>query len=321
MIEGVDYADARPSPAGLYAAGKRFVVRYGGPGRDSKQLHADELRRLQAAGLSVVANAEGSAGGFAGFAAGQAWAKSAEQHFRDLGMPGDRPIYFSVDVGSPDLAAVDAACRGAASVIGAARVGVYGGYDTIRHVATAGTAKWFWQTYAWSGGKWWPGAHLQQYRNGVMVGGGDCDLDRALTADYGQWGQASDKGERDMPLTEADKPLLFEVLQEFHARTNEGFATRMANGIGGADPAYAVLRDTASRSVITLNNTSKILAAVADLAGKDFVDESAIAAGVLAGLSQVALTGALTEALKALPKETADQVMADLSSALAHRDA
>jgi len=193
-IEGVDYADARPSPAGLYAAGKRFVVRYGGPGRDAKQLHATELQALLAAGLSVVANAEGAAAGYRGTVAGRAWAADADEHFRALGMPAGRPIYFSVDwnAGPADWPDIDAALRGSADVIGAARVGVYGGYATVAHCAGAKTAQWLWQTYAWSAGRWWPGAHMQQYRNGVQVGGGDCDLNRAMADDFGQWGQETD---------------------------------------------------------------------------------------------------------------------------------
>lgn len=189
--EGVDYSTARPSPSGLRAAGKRFVVRYGGPGGDGKHLHAAELAGLLAPGLSVVANAEGSKGGYRGEAAGRSWATSAEAHFRGLGMPADRPIYFSVDfnAGSGDWADIDAALRGSAAVIGADRVGVYGGYNTIAHCVSAKTAAWFWQTYAWSDGRWHPRNHLEQYRNGVTVAGGDCDLNRALTTDFGQWGQ------------------------------------------------------------------------------------------------------------------------------------
>jgi hypothetical protein len=141
-----------------------------------------------------VANAEGAAGGLKGTTAGKNWAWSAKQHFEALGMPAGRPIYFSVDwdAGSGDWAAIDAALRGAATVIGASRVGVYGSYDTIRHCQDAKTASWFWQTYAWSGGKWATGVHLQQYKNGVKIGLGDCDLNRSMVADYGQWGYASE---------------------------------------------------------------------------------------------------------------------------------
>jgi hypothetical protein len=190
-IEGVDYSFSRPSPAALKAAGKHFAVRYGGPGSASKQITKSEYAALKAAGIEVVANAEGAAAGFKGTAAGKSWAADAEAYFKSVGMPSGRPIYFSVDwdADSGDWSAIDAALRGAASVIGAGCVGVYGSYDVMQHCHSAGTAKWFWQTYAWSGGKA-PSSfvHLYQYHNGVKIGGADCDLTRALIADYGQWG-------------------------------------------------------------------------------------------------------------------------------------
>lgn len=190
MIEGVDYAWARPDPDGLAAAGKKFACRYGGPGSAGKQLTPPELFALNTAGIAIVANAEGVADGLrGGREAGRLWASLANNDFRELGMPGDRPIYLSVDfeAGPADWAAIDDALRGAADVIGAARVGVYGGYDTIAHCQAAGSARWFWQTYAWSQGRWHPAAHIQQYRNGVQLAGGVVDLNRAMTADYGQW--------------------------------------------------------------------------------------------------------------------------------------
>lgn len=193
-IEGVDYAWGAPSAAGLAAAGKKFAVRYGGPGSAGKQLTAAELARLRAAGLDVVANAEGAAGDFRSAAVGKSWAQSAAAHFGALGMPAGRPIYFSVDwdAGAADWAGIDAALRAAGSVIGAAQVGVYGSYATVAHCVAVGTAHWFWQTYAWSGSRLHPAANLYQYRNGVTVAGGDCDLTRALTADYGQWGYSNE---------------------------------------------------------------------------------------------------------------------------------
>src|SRR5690242_3266482 len=193
-VEGVDYSSARPSPAGLWAAGKRFAVRYGGPGSSGKHLTLAEANALRAAGLSIVANAEGSSGGFTGRTAGVSWARSADTAFRACGMPADRPIYFSVDwnVTSAQWPGVVAALRGAADVIGAGRVGIYGSYNAMVWARRDGVARWFWQTYAWSSGNWAPGCHLQQYRNSVTVAGSDCDLTRALTVDYGQWGQQRD---------------------------------------------------------------------------------------------------------------------------------
>jgi Domain of unknown function (DUF1906) len=210
-IEGVDYSSARPSPAALFAAGKRFAVRYGGPGSSGKHLTLAEANALRAAGLSIVANAEGSSGGFTGRTAGVSWARSADTAFRACGMPADRPIYFSVDwnVTSAQWPGVVNALRGAADVIGAGRVGIYGSYNAVVWARRDGVAHWFWQTYAWSGGHWAGGNHLEQYRNGVIVAGGDCDLTRALTVDYGQWGQqrpapvapnGSTDGEDDMSI-------------------------------------------------------------------------------------------------------------------------
>lgn len=204
-IEGVDFAFSQPSASALAAAGKKFACRYGGPGSAAKHLSAAEMTALKSKGIEVVANAEGAARGFTGTAAGRTWAQQALAHFKALGMPDDRPIYFSVDwdAGSHDWAGIDAALKAAAAVLGGvSRVGVYGSYDTIAHCASAGTARWFWQTYAWSHGQWHPKAHIQQYRNGVTIGGADCDLDRAMAADFGQWGGDSDV------FTDADKAWL-----------------------------------------------------------------------------------------------------------------
>jgi hypothetical protein len=190
-LEGVDYAfPPRPRPSELVRLGKKFAVRYGGPGTANKWITAAEARELTAAGIVIVANAEGSASGLlGGWSVGVSWATSAEAYFRSIGMPPNRPIYLSVDfeVTSSQWSTVASALRGAASVIGLPRLGVYGGRNAIRWAQRDGAAKWFWQTYAWSYGTWEPNTHMQQYRNGVQIDGADCDLNRALTADFGQW--------------------------------------------------------------------------------------------------------------------------------------
>jgi hypothetical protein len=83
MAEGVDYSSTRPNPQQLYAAGKRFVVRYGGPGGDWKHLTAAEAASLTGAGLALVANGEGAADGLlGGWDVGVLWARSAGDPFR-----------------------------------------------------------------------------------------------------------------------------------------------------------------------------------------------------------------------------------------------
>lgn len=192
LAEGVDYAfPPRPSIQGLVAAGKKFACRYGGPGSIDKQLDPDEARALSAAGISIVANAEGAAGGLVGgYSTGASWARSAEARFKACGMPPGRPIYLSVDfdVQPGQWAAVASALRGAADVLGGVhRVGVYGGRHAIEWARRDEVAAWFWQTYAWSSGIWVPGNHIEQYHNGVSLAGADVDLDRALVSDFGQW--------------------------------------------------------------------------------------------------------------------------------------
>lgn len=189
-VEGVDYSWSRPSPFGLATAGKRFACRYLSYD-PSKNLTRAEQQALAAVGIAVVCNWEHTASGARGRAAGHAQATEALRLARELGMPEDRPIYFSVDWDATptDLGGeVGDYFRGVASVIGVERVGVYGGYRTIAAAVSGRWARWLWQTYAWSGGRWHPSAHVQQYHNGVLVAGGDVDLDRAMVDDYGQWG-------------------------------------------------------------------------------------------------------------------------------------
>lgn len=300
IAEGVDYAWDRPTVAGLAAANKRFVVRYGGPGSAGKQLDAAEARALIAAGIALVANAEGAADGLkGGRTAGIAWARDADAHFRALGMPADRPIYLSVDfdADSAHWPAIDAALRGAAEVLGAARVGVYGGYDTIAHCVNAGTARWFWQTYAWSGGRWHPRAHIRQYRNHVPLAGGTVDLCQAMVADYGQWGQPRE--DDDM-----DAAQFVEILRNPSVATE---MRRLAVGYtgGGIPEGMNVLN--------VLNETLLTSRATAARVGADLVDEQGIVAGVLAGLATVDLDAAAA-ALKAAFGDRADELAARLQS-------
>jgi hypothetical protein len=72
------------------------------------------------------------------------------------------------------------------SVIGLSRSGFYGGYYAVENVAAApATASFFWQTVAWSDGKWSAHANIRQ-EGGTLFSGG-ADYDYAETADYGQY--------------------------------------------------------------------------------------------------------------------------------------
>lgn len=189
-MEGVDYSGARPNPTCLYGKGKRFAGRYYGPGGSWKHATRAETQALLHAGLAVFALAEGDERDpLKGRPAGRAHAISADAAARQAGMPADRPIYFAVDfdMTTAQSHAVGDYLAGCADEIGLDRVGVYGGIRTIDWAATVRAARWFFQTYAWSGGAVSRAAHVLQYRNRQTVCGGDVDLCRSLKVDFGQW--------------------------------------------------------------------------------------------------------------------------------------
>ncbi|HEY0476616.1 MAG TPA: glycoside hydrolase domain-containing protein [Kofleriaceae bacterium] len=188
---GVDYAWSRPSPSGLRSAGYTFAVRYLSYDTTGKNLTASEARALQAAGVDVVSNWEyGASDALKGSARGASDAQEALRQATAAGMPAGRPIYFSVDFDATEAqqAAINDYFDGVSSVLGTARTGAYGGFYPIQRLFNAGKIAWGWQTFAWSGGQWDARAQLRQVRNGVTIAGGDCDIDEAQTADFGQWG-------------------------------------------------------------------------------------------------------------------------------------
>jgi hypothetical protein len=215
-------------------------------------------------------------------------------------MPDDRPIYFSVDwdADSSDWAAIDAALRGAASVIGADRVGVYGSYATVAHCHAAGTAKWFWMTYAWSKGKEPPAyVHLYQYRNTQNIGGADCDFVRALKDDYGQWGV-------DMAVqinTDDIAAIGNEVARQLRTWVEEDpDSTTDPKGTGRVG---GWIRMSNQR------DRERFEALLAAVNGDD--DVSAIVAGVLAGLDADAIAERVVAALPADEAEKTAQAIID----------
>lgn len=188
--QGVDYSFARPSPAGLAAAGMHFAGRYVGPG-SGKFLTDPERVALFAAGLDIFLLAEGNADSAAGgYNVGVNHAQLALSHARQLGAPDSVAIYFAVDydVSSKGWETGPREyLRGACSVLGVGRVGVYGSYRVMGWAQRDAVASWFFQTYAWSAGAWYQGNHVEQWKNGVIVAGGEVDLCRSMVDEYGQW--------------------------------------------------------------------------------------------------------------------------------------
>jgi hypothetical protein len=190
-MKGLDYSRSRPDPKKVKALLYGFVARYLYlPAPGGKGITKAEAEAIRAAGLGLVVVYESYAGrAKEGLAAGVEDGKTALTYARSIGFPDSRPLYFAVDFQptTVELVFVDAYLKGVASVIGLARVGVYGSYAVVEHCHAIGTARWFWQTYAWSGGKVSAHTHFLQYLNGQTVAGASVDLNENRQFDFGAW--------------------------------------------------------------------------------------------------------------------------------------
>lgn len=192
-MKGLDYSWGRPN-LDVVKKDYGFVARYLAAAGGGKEISAPEAAQIRSHGLGLVLVYEQYAGRpREGRNAGIADAKTALAQAKSVGFPDDRPIYFAVDYDTTpgDQTAIDEYLRGVASVIGDSRVGVYGSFYVVERCAKNNTAKWFWQTYAWSGGQISSHAHFRQYLNGQVVGGAAVDLNESYKSDFGAWGIGS----------------------------------------------------------------------------------------------------------------------------------
>lgn len=209
-LEGVDYsstanADWAGLARSLKAAGKHFVGRYAVNDKspNGRGITAAEYQAMTGAGIGVFLYWESSEGWMtAGFDAGVYAAQNAQQNIVGAGMPVDTPVYFACDfdAAESDQPSIDDCLRGATSVLGFPRVGLYAGYYPLLRAKQNGTARWFCQTSAWSGGQLMAGVHLYQYDYNQYVYGTNCDWVRAYADNYGQ-------AHPPMPLPEVPKEV------------------------------------------------------------------------------------------------------------------
>ncbi len=188
FARGVDYSWARPGGAAIKAKGYHFAARYLSHNTTGKTITAGEVADLHGHGLGIaLVWEEGASDALGGNARGVADGHAALSQANALGFPAHLPIYFAVDFDATPAQQVpiDAYLRGAASVLSAGRVGVYGGYYVVKRCFQNGTAAFGWQTLAWSGGQVLPAAHL--YQNGASDFGGGADVDEARQGNYGAW--------------------------------------------------------------------------------------------------------------------------------------
>jgi hypothetical protein len=197
-MEVLDYSKSRPDPKKVKALGYGAVARY--LFASTKGITKAEAIAIRAAGLGLVVVYESYARrAIEGWAVGVADGKTALALARNIGFPENRPLYFAVDFAPTvvELVYIDAYLKGAASVIGLSRVGVYGSYAVVEHCHSVQSARWYWQTYAWSGGRVSVHTHFLQYKNGQVVAGALVDLNKSKQADFGAW----------MPVTTAPVPV------------------------------------------------------------------------------------------------------------------
>ncbi|MEU8896301.1 glycoside hydrolase domain-containing protein [Nocardia sp. NPDC048505] len=193
MRFGLDYAGGRPGGAAIRAAGFDFVVRYLTPGGTSlpgKLLTPAEADDLRAHDISIVSNWETWADRMLdGYDAGARDAEAGLAQVLRCGGRTDRPIYFSVDFDATPAQQIpiNAYLDGAATVLGRANIGIYGGYWPLHRALDSGHARWAWQTDAWSGGNVESRRNIHQTLRQVVVNGVVCDVNVAETDDFGQW--------------------------------------------------------------------------------------------------------------------------------------
>ena len=190
-MKGLDFSSGRPDPRKIKLLGYGFVVRYlFPPSPGGKGITKAEATAIRAAGLGLCVVYEEYAGrAKEGWGSGVEDGKIALAFARAIGFPENKPIYFAVDfqATTAQMPVIDLYLKGVESVIGISRVGVYGSYAVVEHCHSVGSARWLWQTYAWSGGKVSPHAHLLQYLNGQVVAGASVDLNESRQLDFGAW--------------------------------------------------------------------------------------------------------------------------------------
>ncbi len=191
VLEGVDYSWGHYSGLSpkIKQSKKHFVMRYTNTG-EGKEITAAEVKELKKNGLGVGIVHQITKKDFRpleGFKAGQADARTARQTIHDVGLPANMPVYFSVDFDANQAhqLKINQYLKGAGSILGKNRVGVYGGYYTVARALNAGVVKYAWQTYSWSKGKWDPRAQVRQYQNSLNRYGIPIDLDKTNHSDNG----------------------------------------------------------------------------------------------------------------------------------------
>lgn len=189
---------------GLKQAGVLYVGRYLGDPYRWKTLEPAEVSALKSAGLKIISIWETAPtkGSYFSVDQGEKDAREAFKWARAVGQPEGTAIYFTVDYDAQkaDFDEIKAYFRAVAETLSGYKVGAYGSYDVIETLSATSYVDYFFQTYAWSGGRQSIYANLYQYKNGQKLAGVTVDFDEVKKA-IGEWGGFA--GKKDMPKAKA----------------------------------------------------------------------------------------------------------------------
>ncbi|MDY0396758.1 LysM peptidoglycan-binding domain-containing protein [Virgibacillus halophilus] len=240
MTKGFDCATklTAASAKRLKQQGFDYVARY--LGNNWKTFDKAEAQAIQNAGLKLISIFQKSAN-YAGYhteSQAKLDAKEAEKYAKTVGQPTGSAIYFAVDFGAEQkhMPAIKSYVKTLKATLKDYKVGMYGSFDVIQ--AVKGLCDYYWQTYAWSGGRIAGFIHMHQYQNDIVVAGVAIDRNDIKKAP-GAWSEI---------VQHVDKP-----------KTQTG-SKQVSNKITGA--TYTVksgdtLSEIAARSGVSVANLVK----------------------------------------------------------------
>lgn len=259
--KGIDYSWGRPDPTELRRLGYRFAVRYVSPGKSGKNITADEVAQLHAAGVALLLVFESTATRpFDGAPAGKADGAVAKDRAAKVGYPSSVPIMAAVDtdVTARTLPAVLAYLAAFAEACAPYPLGVYADTDVIEALAGRSVLNWKPNARAWSP-KPSSLVHVQQHAS-QEVAGAVVDTNTALRP-FTAWLPHEEPPTPTPPQEDEMKPRLIQPQGDAAVLATDGVHAVWAvsgetiaalQGAGVWDPAPVQIVPRAALKALTL---------------------------------------------------------------------
>ena len=208
MGKAIDFAGGfyTALPSVLKQHGIEAVIRYVGQPSNPKCISSKELHDYTDNDIGICWVYETTTNWMlGGKAAGKNAAQDSVDHIVGIGGPKRPVVYFAADwdVSSKELSACLLCLEGAASVLGADHVGVYGSYYLISNAMSQHYAYYGWEAAGWQYGHVSPAAQIVQHVGDTFGALGlSYDGDTLQHDSYGQWPAASTPA----PIPSPDPP-------------------------------------------------------------------------------------------------------------------